>query len=105
VGNKQAWHVLSKYPSGSKFPNKTGEFKPKARASALNPGPLSGLAEVLARESSADEVNGLKVCSGKLSDVSIAFHSRPAGLQELCAIFVDLNLPSNLKTGPLQAKL
>jgi len=53
--SKETWCVLNKHEPGSKLPNKTGELKPKTRASwrairIEESGPLSGLANVLAGE-------------------------------------------------------
>jgi hypothetical protein len=105
VGNKQTWDILSEHPSWSKLPNKTGEFKPKAAARAFNPGSFPGLREILTGESSAEEVNSLKLGSPAFSNVCIAFYSRPVSFQHFTAERVNLDLPAALETGPVKPKV
>jgi hypothetical protein len=105
VGNKEAWHVLSKYVSGSKLPNQAGELKPKARASAFNPCPLSGLAEVLTGETASDEVNGFEFGFGEVPDIRVLGDSWPAPFESPAAPVIDFDLPPALKPGAVEAKI
>jgi hypothetical protein len=75
--NKQTWDVLNNDESGSKLPNKAGEFKPKARASALNASAFSGLREVLAGEPPGEEIDGREFVALERADVFIVRHLGP----------------------------
>jgi hypothetical protein len=75
--NKEAWDVFNEHPSRSQFPHQTGELKPKTAASPFNACALSSLAEVLAGESSADEIDGFEFGTGEFSDVAIALYLWP----------------------------
>ena len=78
---KQRCDVLHDYVAGSKFANKSGVFSPKAAACAVDAGPFAGRADVLAGESSADDVNPNSICSqafgGKGSNVLVAGDAWP----------------------------
>jgi hypothetical protein len=66
---KQSCHVLHNDVSGSKFANETRIFGPESGAVSIDAGALSGDADVLARESAAEHVDGGKVVSTDGSDV------------------------------------
>jgi hypothetical protein len=105
LSHHQTGHIFYQYVSGSKLPNETGELKPKARASALDSGSFSGLAEILAGESSADEVNGFEFRSGEFSDVSITLYSWPVLCESSSAPVVNLDLPAALEAGPFETEV
>jgi hypothetical protein len=103
--NKETWDVFNEHVSGSKDPNETGEFKPKAATSAFNPGALSCLAEILTREPAGDEVNGFKLWSGDVSDVSMFRHLGPMLRQNFAAERIYFHLPFTRHPGTLKAKI
>src|SRR5690606_17891347 len=55
---KQRCDVFHEHVSGSKLANDPGKFSPQAGTFAFNSGSLSCIANVLAGEASADEING-----------------------------------------------
>ena len=69
---KQSWHVLHEYESRSKLANDSEELLPQSGPLAFDSCTLGGVADVLAGESPADEINGLKVVATNFSDVSIS---------------------------------
>jgi hypothetical protein len=63
IPGKQAWDILGANVSGSKFANKTGEFKPKAAASVRaicveESGSLSCLTEISTGKPSNEHIDG-----------------------------------------------
>ncbi len=75
--NKQAWRVLHKDESGSKFANDAGEFKPEPRAITVKTSPLSGERNILTRKSARDQINGPIAIGRKCSDVVMPANVRP----------------------------
>jgi hypothetical protein len=103
--NKEAWDVFNEHPSRSQFPHQAGELKPKAAARALDTGAFSGLAEVLAWESSADEIDGFEFRAAKFADIAIALYLWPVLGQYLQAVRIVFDLPAALHAGALQAQI
>jgi hypothetical protein len=103
--NKEAWHVLHEHPSGPRTANNAGELSPQARASTFNTFSLSGEADILAGETSADEIDRLELFRVNRADVFIAFHLRPMLLQNAAAERVDLHLPPALHAHKLQTQI
>ncbi len=69
----------------------------QARAAACH-------ADILARESSADEIDGRNVACDA-SDVVIARHPRPVFGEHCPRVWVYLALPGDFHPGPLKAKI
>src|SRR5690606_23559328 len=68
--SKQRCYVLHDDVAGSKLANDPGKLRPQAGAFASNACSLSGIANVLAGEASADEINGREIVSADFSHVS-----------------------------------
>jgi hypothetical protein len=64
-----------------------------------------GLADVLAGEPSADEIDGLDGLPLDGSDVFIAWHLRPMACEDLAAVGIGLALPDDSHSGPFQAEV
>jgi hypothetical protein len=78
---------------------------PESRALAVNSSSQSCIADVLARESSADNVNGLEVVDSALSNVCISLRIGEMFRQYLSAILVNFNLPNRLESRTLKPKI
>src|SRR5690606_20558281 len=85
---KQRCDVLHDDVAGSKLANDPGKLSPQAGTFAGNSCSLSGIANVLARESSADEIDGREIVSADLSHVSESKGVRPVSFKDLCRIVI-----------------
>jgi hypothetical protein len=91
---KQSATVLHDDVSGSNLANDPVVFGPQPASLAVDPGPLPGVADVLAREPAADEVGTLGEHVGAQgADVIVPPDVRPVLRQNLPAERVDLHLP------------
>ena len=90
--SKQSWYVFHDDESGSKCANDPEVLKPEARPSAVEPGPGAGVAEILAGETSADDVDGSESFGG--SDIVISPGVGPVLREDSAAERVSLNLPN-----------
>ncbi len=79
--SKEICDVLHEEEPRSKLDSKAGDFRPKAGSPTVKASALSGGADVLAREPSADDVNGNSIGSkplgGEVSDVMVDGNSGP----------------------------
>jgi hypothetical protein len=91
------WGVFHEDEAGSNLANDPSKFRPEARALPLDPGSLSGCADVLARETSRNDINK----AAPWSSVKTA-HVRPnrervehsivlSLRQNLCGVGITLN--------------
>jgi hypothetical protein len=103
--SKESCDVLHENVSGSYFANDTGVLRPKTRAGATDPGSLSGLADVLAGEPAAEDVDGGDGGRGNSPDIPHAKHVRPVLLKNSLAERVDLALPHAAHTCALEAEV
>lgn len=90
---KQRCDVLHEYVSGSKLANDPGKLSPQAGTFACNSGSFSGIANILAGEASADEIDRREIVSSDLSYVSESDDVRPVSFEDLSRIFIHLHLP------------
>jgi hypothetical protein len=103
--SKESWDVLHQDVSGSKLANKAGVLRPKTRTLSLNTCASSCVAEVLARESTAENVDRLNVIAPQLAYVVVDRHVRPVLGKNLLAEGVLLAEPCGLKASPFQPKV
>jgi hypothetical protein len=71
----------------------------------VDSGALSGVADVLAGESSAEDVNGWQVVGTALSDVGESLRSWKVFCQHAATVGVNFNLPSSSNSRSLKAKV
>jgi len=98
------WDVFQQQVSRSKCASDPRKLRPKT-ALVVGTCSLSGLAERLARVAPADEIDGFKLGSGEFGDVFINFCASPVGHEHFPTKWVNLNLPSTLHPGAVQAKI
>jgi hypothetical protein len=68
----ESGHVLHDDVSGSNFANESLELEPKTRPGTMDTGSFAGCTEILARESTAQQVNPFDLGPVKLLDVFVA---------------------------------
>src|SRR5690606_32081470 len=90
---KQRCDVLHEHVSGSKLANDPGKLSPQAGTFSGNSGSLSGIANILARESSADKIDRREIVRSNLSHVSESDDVRPVSFKDLCRIVIHHHLP------------
>src|SRR5690606_5774001 len=90
---------------GSKLANDPGKFRPQARTFACNSSSLSGIADVLAWESSADEIDMREIVRADLSHASESDGIRPVSCKDLRRLDIQLYLPDCSHPCALKAKL
>jgi hypothetical protein len=88
----EARNIFTKDESGSEFVNNPQHFRPEVTVicRALS---LPGNGKRLARESSANKVNWLKVCVSALSHVSELWDVGPVCCEDSLTVFIYLHLP------------
>lgn len=106
---KEFWHVFHDREHWSNFANNTGELAPEAGALAINSRSLSSFGQVLAGESSADDIDGNSIGSksvmGERPYIVIAGDRRPVFRQHAAGKFFDLAKGDRLETArALQAE-
>gem|GEM_PF-2477638 len=102
---KQRCDVLHDDEAWSKLANDPGKFSPQAGTFAFNSGSLSCIANVLAGEASADEIDRWEVVSSDLSHVSESDCIWPVSFKDLCRIVIHLYLPDCSHPCSLKPKL
>src|SRR5690606_9779780 len=90
---KQRCNVLHDDVAGSKLANDPGKLSPQAGTFASNSCSLSGIANVLAGEASADEIDWREIVRADLSHVSESDGIRPVSCKDLRRIVIHLYLP------------
>jgi hypothetical protein len=86
--------------------NDPSELKPKTGPCASKPGPFSGVADVLAWEASADDIDfPVAFFRGERADIGVSPDIGPVLGEDFRGIRVDLHLPCTLHPGPLQAEI
>src|SRR5690606_18327516 len=100
----QRCDVLHEHVFGSKLANDPGKLSPQAGTFAGNSCSLSGIANVLARESSADEIDWREIVSADFSHVSESDCIRPVSFKDPCRIVIHLDLPDCSHPCSLKAK-
>jgi hypothetical protein len=99
--SKQRCDVLHDNVSGSKLANDPSELVPKTGPCAGEPGPFPGVADVLAREAAADEIDfPVTFFRGERADIGVSPDIGPVFGEHFLGIRVDLHLPSTLHPGP-----
>ena len=81
------------------------EFGPQSTTLTIDARSLSGVADVLAREPPADEVNGFEVVFSDFSHIFVSLHMGPVFFKYLAAERVNLDLPRTLHSGAFEAKV
>ena len=101
IGRVFGWIASSEYgcnildddESGSKLANDSRELSPQSRARSSQPSTLSSVREILARESTADEIDGLEVVGTNGPHVSKPGSVGPVLFKDFAAELILLNLP------------
>jgi len=97
--------VLDDDPLGAELGDDTSELKPQARALSSKASALARAGHVLAREASADKINGRKVSCSDGSNVLEARDVGPVPSEDGPAELVSLDLPDGVaETGPLESE-
>jgi hypothetical protein len=120
VRGKESGYVLDEDESSrpNKFIGDSHELVEQAAALSFEPGALAGDGEVLAGESSAEEIdvggwgvnpelspNMLAVCCSDVSDIGVENGLRPVGCKDLPPPCVLLGLEQDLEPGALEAEV
>jgi hypothetical protein len=100
---KQRCDVLHNDVSRSNHANDSEKFGPESGPCAVDSFSLSGVADVLARESAAEHINVFNVGNG--SDVSISFDVGPVFSKDSLTVVINLHLPHNLIPCTLKTKI
>jgi hypothetical protein len=99
---KQLCDVLHENDAGSKLANETGELEPQARTVSEKTRSLASGRNILAREPSADRVNGNSIGSkpvgGEFADVMVAGHLWPVFRQHAAGKVFDFAEGDGLET-------
>jgi len=103
--SKQSCDVFHDDVAGSKLANESGIFGPKTRAGAVDAGASAGEAEVLAGETSTEDVDRLGLDGGELADIGVARDVRPVAGEDTATEGIGFALPEHAHTGPLQAEV
>jgi hypothetical protein len=91
--NKQRCHVLQHNHSGLQFSNHANGFKEQSGSFAVKSCPESGVGNILAGESTADNIDGLQVVFPTLPDVSLSVDVWPMFCEDSACIIINLHLP------------
>jgi hypothetical protein len=75
--SKQSWDVLHDDVAGSYVANQSAQLRPEPAAGPVDPCVLPGVADVLAGEPPADEVNGFELSSVNIPHVPVSPHIGP----------------------------
>jgi hypothetical protein len=102
---KQRCHVFQHNASGLQFANHANGLKEQPRPLPVKPCPSSGVGNILAGESAADDIDWFKVMSSTLQDIALPMHARPMFCQHLAGEIVNFHLPLAGHTGPLKAQI
>jgi hypothetical protein len=82
--------------------NQANGFKEQSTSLAIKTCPESGVGNVLAGETSADDIDGLEVVRPALADVSLSVDGWPVFRKHSVCILVDLHLPLALHACTLE---
>jgi hypothetical protein len=103
---KESCDVLQHDKSGSHLANDPREFPPKAGATPLQSGACACVAEILAREAAADEVDGGEVSGTSGFDIFKPLGQRPVVRENTATKRIALDLPNRLAdAGPFKPEL
>src|SRR5262249_21069848 len=100
----QSRHVLDEHPAWSELADDAGEFPPEAAAVSGESPPSSGGRDVLAGESTGDEVDALKGRSAGESDVATPRDSWPVSDEDGFTVGLPLDLPAHPEARALEPK-
>jgi len=93
AASSQSRDVLNDDEKGSQLADETGVFPPEPGALAIDAGALAGVADVLAREPAADDVNGNSICRESIgrerADIVITGDIRPVLREHTTAERID----------------
>jgi hypothetical protein len=81
------------------------ELRPQSASFTIDSRSFSDVADVLARESAADEVNGFEVVVSNVSDIFVSPYVRPVLLKNLEAIWINLYLPRTFHPRTFKTKI
>jgi hypothetical protein len=86
--------------------NDPSELKPKTGPCTGEPGPFPGIADVLAREAAADDIDfPVAFFWWERADIGVSPDIGPVLGENLLGIRVNLHLPCTLHPGPLKAEI
>lgn len=105
--NKDGCDVLHDDVSGSKQANDAGVLRPQSAPTAFDAGLLPAAADVLAGESSADDIDSpaFGVAGWEGSDIVVPPDAGPVLLEYLAGERVDFHLPGCLQSRTLEAEV
>jgi hypothetical protein len=103
--SKQSCDVLHDDVAGSKLANDSRIFRPQSAAFAVDSRPLASVRNILAGESSADDVNGSEVIDSAFSDIAEPLGVREMAFEHSPAVIVDFDLPDGFDSRALEAKI
>jgi hypothetical protein len=103
--SKQRCHVLQHNESRSEFANQANGLEKQSGAIAVKSCPKPGVGNILARESTADNVDSFKVVASALADVALSMDVRPMFGEHSVCVVVNFHLPFADHSGPLKPKI
>jgi hypothetical protein len=105
--NSNGPSVLHDDEAWSKYPNASGELGPETGLLTSNAGPLAGVADVLAGETSADDIDAPIIvrCRRKRANVVPPPDCRPVLRQHLPTEWVEFDLPRAGEAGTLEPEV
>src|SRR3990167_762244 len=105
VRGTKARDVLDDHPFRMKFSNKACKLKPEPAPISSQARALSCHADVLAGESSTENVNPREVCPLEFSNVVIARHLRPVAGQHPPRVFIDLTIEQDAEARSFEPQI
>jgi hypothetical protein len=91
--SKQRCHVLQHNESRLELSNQANGFEKQSASLAIKTCPESGVGNILAWESSADNIDSLKVVWSTITDVAFSVDAWPVLCKDSGCIVVNLHLP------------
>jgi hypothetical protein len=102
--SSESWDVFNDHPSGPNCANDPSELVPKTGPSTGEASTLSGNADVLAGETTADEVNAPLALRRERPHIFVLRDFRPVLLENCGCIRVNLHLPLAFHTRSFKAE-
>jgi hypothetical protein len=103
--SKQRCHVLQHNDSRSEFANQANGLEEQSGAFAVKSCPESGVGNILAGKSTADDVDWFEVVTSTLPDVSFPMDLRPMLFEDSVCIVINLHLPFANHASPFKTEI
>jgi hypothetical protein len=103
--SKQSCDVFHDNVPRSKFANDSCVLTPESRAFAVDADSLAGVADVLAGESSTNDVNRCEIVFPAFSDVVKALRSREVPCEDTPSVIFNFDLPDGFNSRSFKAKV